>query len=105
MPLRPILPVDRIAIPTFEAFHFLGLSGDVLPLVAAGANEMGLVHHAPSLRPIPADLDVLLGHPHFHLMHVEHDPRLAGLFDDAVPRTAPQALLFCAVAAAAGPSD
>src|SRR2546429_4483781 len=74
-----------------------------LSLVTAGAHEMRLMHHAPGLGSILPGFDLLRGNAHFDLVHVEHDPGLAGLFDDAVPRAAPQAFPFGAFAAAPSP--
>src|SRR2546427_11707852 len=65
---------------------------------------MRLMHHAPGLRSILADFYLVLGNAHFDLVHVHHDPGLAGLFDAAVPRAAPQAFLLGALAAAPRPS-
>src|SRR5947199_9528513 len=97
--LRPLLPVDALTVLAFVAFHFLRLPGDVLSLVAARADEMGLVHHAPRLGAFTADIHGFLRHADFHPMHVEHDPRLARLSHDAVPRAPPQAFLFAAATA------
>src|SRR5437867_10777102 len=102
---RVILPVHAEAVAALDAFHVFGLPRYVLSLVTAGAHKMWLVHHAPGLRPILPDVDILLGNAHFDLVHVQHDPGLAGLFDDAVPRAAPKALFFGAVTTAPGPSD
>src|SRR5207249_7967413 len=66
---------------------------------------MGFVHDAPRLWPVLADLDVVFGHAYFHLVHVQHHPRLARLFDDAIPGPSPEAFLFRAVAATPGPSQ
>src|SRR3989441_10496675 len=104
-PLRAILPVHRVAVAALQALHFLGLPGDVLALVATGAHEMRLVHHAPALGDVLAELDVVLGNAHLHAVHVEHHPGLPRVLDDAVPRTAPQPLLLGPVAAAASPPD
>src|SRR5712692_1861735 len=103
--LRSILPVHAEAVAALVALHLFGLSRDVLSLVTPGAHEMRLVHYAPRLRSIFPDVDGVLGNAHFNLVHVQHDPRLAGLFDDAVPRASPQALLLGALTAAPGPSE
>src|SRR5256886_1437178 len=42
--LCPILPVYIEAVTAFDAFHVFGLSRYVLPLVTAGAHEVGLMH-------------------------------------------------------------
>src|ERR1043166_3806306 len=92
--LRPILPVDTVTVPAFVAFHLFRLPGDVLSLVAAWADEMRLVHHAPRFGAFTADLHTFLRYADFHLMHVQHDPRFARLFHNAVPRAPPQAFVF-----------
>src|SRR5438034_11764923 len=99
-PLRPILPVHAEAVAALDTFHVFGLSRYVLSLVTAGAHEMRLMHHAPGLRSILPGFDLLRGNAHFDLVHGEHDPRLAVLFHDAVPRAAPQAFLFGAFGSA-----
>src|SRR2546425_450934 len=101
-PLRAILPVHRVAVAALQALHFLGLPGDVLALVATGAHEMRLVHHAPALGDVLAELDVVLGNAHLHAVHVEHHPGLPRVLDDPGPRTAPQPLLLGPVAAGPG---
>src|SRR2546426_8248517 len=103
--LRPILPVHAEAVAALVALHLFGLSRDVLSLVTAGAHEMRLVHYAPGLRSIFPDVEGVLGNAHFDLVHVQHDPRLAGLFDDAVPRASPQALVLGALTPAPSPSE
>src|SRR6266496_1674318 len=102
--LRAILPVDAVAVAALVTLHLLRLPRHVLALVTAGAHEMRLGHHAPRLRAILADLHVILGNPHFYLVHVQHDPRLPVLLDDAVPAAPAQSFLLGAVAAAPGPS-
>src|SRR5439155_8219749 len=103
-PLCPILPIHGEIVAALDAFHVFGLSRYVLSLVTARAHEMRLMHHAPGLRSILPDFYVARGNAHFDLVHVHHDPRLAGLFDDAVPRAAPQAFLLGALTAAPTPS-
>src|SRR2546422_2281746 len=103
-PLCPILPIHGEFVAALDAFHVFGLSRYVLSLVTAGAHEMRLMHHAPGLRSILPDFYVVRGNAHFDLVHVHHDPGLAGLFDDAVPRAAPQPFLLGALAAAPTPS-
>src|SRR3989454_12090818 len=103
--LRPILPVHAEAVAALVALHLFGLSRDVLSLVTAGAHEMRLVHYAPGLRSIFPDVEGVLGNAHFDLVHIQHDPRLAGLFDDAVPRASPQALVLGALTPAPSPSE
>src|SRR5207244_11572363 len=102
-PLCPILPIHGEIVAALDAFHVFGLSRYVLSLVTAGAHEMRLMHHAPGLRSILPGFDLLRGNPHFDLVPVEPDPRLAGLFHDAVPRAAPQAFLFRPFPAAPSP--
>src|SRR6266545_1295704 len=102
--LCSILPIHAEGVAALDALHVFGLSRYVLTLVTAGAHEMRLVHHAPGLRPLLPDVDVVLGNAHFDLVHVQHDPGLSGLFDDAVPRATPQAFLFGAVTPAPSPS-
>src|SRR5439155_777335 len=82
-----------------------GLPRYVLPLVTAGAHEVGLMHSAPGLRPLLPDVHVLFGNAHLDLVHVQHDPGLSRLFDDAVPRASPQSFLFGACTAAPSPTD
>src|SRR5438128_3966236 len=104
-PLCPILPVHTEAVAAFDAFHVFGLPRYVLPLVTAGAHEVGLMHYAPGLRPVLPDVHVLPGNAHFDLVHVQHDPGFSRLFDDAVPRASPQTFLFGACTAAPSPTD
>src|SRR3989442_2643622 len=100
---RVILPVHAEAVAALDAFHVFGLSRYVLSLVTAGAHEMGLMHHAPDLRPILPGVHILPGNAHFDQVHVQHDPDVAGFLDDSVPRAAPKAFLFVTVPAAPGP--
>src|SRR5437879_13764820 len=102
--LRPILPVHAEGVAALVALHLFGLSRDVLSLVTAGAHQMRLVYYAPGLRSIFPHVEVVFGNAHFDLVHVQHDPRLAGLFDDPVPRASPQALVLGALPPAPGPS-
>src|SRR2546426_11073969 len=64
-----------------------------------------LVDHAPRLGAILADLEVVLGDPDLDLVHVHHHPGLVGVFDDAVPGAAPEAVLLGSLAATPDPSD
>src|SRR5438876_5605297 len=96
---RVILPVHAETVAALDAFHVFGLSRYVLSLVTAGAHEMGLMHHAPGLRPILPGVHILPGNAHFDQVYVQHDPGLAGCFDDSVPRVPARAFLFGAVAA------
>src|SRR5207247_9111821 len=95
---RVILPVHAETVAALDAFHVFGLSRYVLSLVTAGAHEMGLMHHAPGLRPILPGLHTLPGNAHFDQVHVPHDPGLAGLCAASAPRPPAQAFLFAPVA-------
>src|SRR2546421_11959546 len=65
--------------------------------------SMRLVPPAPGLRPVLSDVDVVSGHAHFDLVHIQHPPFLTMVFHDPVPRAPPQAFLLRAVAVAPGP--
>src|SRR3989454_12219697 len=102
---RPIGPIHAEAVAALVTLYVLGLPRHILALVAPRAHEMRLVHHAPGLGPVLAHVDIAPGHSHLDLVHVQHDPFLAVVFHDPVPRPPPQAFLFRAGAVAPSPSD
>src|ERR1043166_452190 len=98
-----VAPIHAVAPAALLAGHFPGTARHVLALVAARADEMGLVHHAPRLGAVIADFQGVLRHADLDAVDVEHHPRLAGLFHHAVPGPAPQAFFFRTISSAASP--
>src|SRR5207244_3146074 len=103
-PSAAVRPVHAERVAALVALHVLRLSGDVPPLVAPRADEVGLVDDTPRLGAVLANLQVVPRHAHFHLMDVHHDPGLAAVLHDAIPAAAAQTLLLSTVTLAPHPT-
>src|SRR2546426_5859015 len=70
-PSAAVRPVHAERVAALVALHVLRLSGDVPPLVAPRADEVGLVDDTPRLGAVLANLQVVPRHAHFHLVRSE----------------------------------
>src|SRR2546423_6076723 len=103
--LSRILPINRIRPAALGTLRVLPPLGKDRARMATGTDHVRLAHDAPRARPLGADFDVTPFDPNFDVMHIEHDVVLLRIFDDAIPRPAPQPLAFRPIAATARPAN
>src|SRR5439155_1343936 len=103
--LARVLPVDRVSPAAFVALGILATFGNDRAGVTAGTHQVRLPHDAPRVGALTADLDIALGNPNLHVVHIEHHIVLLRILDDAIPRAAPEPLPFRPIAATACPPD
>src|SRR5205814_996675 len=53
-----VLPINRIAAPTFVALGVFAVLGDDGPRVTSGAHQVWLAHHTPGAGPLAANLEI-----------------------------------------------